>query len=78
MNYPNTPRYSYPTPPPRPIKSISKQCTYYDICPSASDWCENRQVSSECLPFLDNAEAKLNAKISTLYGIKRYIEVNEE
>ena len=59
-------------------KSSLKYCTYYDICPSASDWCKNRQASSECLPFLNNAEGELNRKIHTLYSIKRYIEVNEE
>lgn len=76
MNFANTPKY---TPPPMPpVKPPAKYCTYYDICPSASGWCKNRQVSSECLPFLDNAEGELNRKIHTLYSIKRYIEVNDE
>lgn len=61
-----------------PLQPPSKPCIYYDICPSASGWCNNKQPSGTCIPFLDNVENGLKAKIMTIHSIKQYIEDRRE
>ena len=72
----NIPKYN---PPPMPdVKPPANPCIYYDICPSASGWCNNKQPSEMCVSFLDNVENGLKAKIMTIHSIKQYIEGRRE
>jgi len=46
------------------IYGITKRvCEFYDICPSCSGWCNGREYSKECVPFLQTAYSDLKSNL---------------